>query len=352
LAQVPMFAVVFAVAAAAATAPARRPPATSSRHRHSTGRADSSHTMVHSGTPQGVPPQSDCAIRQFAWEYGRRLQPGRGEFKSLFDALQLGGCGGSGVVVTTPTQPDSWQPPPSTSQQPAQAAAAAADVQPFRTAASDGTAVLSLVVDPVLGVDPTEDPGPTSGRPTHSFRSIAAAVHASRMTRRRGQPVHVLLRGGVHFLGRTGTIHLGVADAGMTIRNADGEKAVVSGGVNLTLTTLWKASARCEGCFEADLSSQGVHALHGLRRNGVREIRARYPNFDPEIDATIEGVRHYHNGSDGWISRPTHWVASGPGMNGIAPWPPVDGNGTAYVVRDVDCELSQPPLHSYLPSLV
>ena len=49
--------------------------------------------MVHSGTPGGVPPSADCAIRKFAWEYGKSLQPSRGDFKSLFDALQLGACG-------------------------------------------------------------------------------------------------------------------------------------------------------------------------------------------------------------------------------------------------------------------
>ena len=40
--------------------------------------------MVHSGTPAGVPEKADCAIRQLAWEYGRKLQPTRGAFKDLY----------------------------------------------------------------------------------------------------------------------------------------------------------------------------------------------------------------------------------------------------------------------------
>jgi hypothetical protein len=41
------------------------------------------------------------------------------------------------------------------------------------------------------------------------------------------------------------------------------------------------------------------------------------------MDATIDGTRHFHDGQDGWIMNKTQWVISGPGMNGIHPWPPV-----------------------------
>ena len=267
--------------------------------------------MVHSGTPEGVSHETDCAIRQFAWEFGRRLQPSRGEFKSLFDALQLSACG-----VTTPAQQDQWEPP----------------------AASQRTAeVLELTVDPFAGTDPAENSTVTTAG---SFRTIAAAVRASR-TRRSSQPVHVVLRGGVHFVEQT--IHLTAADSGLVIRNADGERAEVSGGVNLTVD--WKPSTRRAGCFEADLASQGIHTLYGLRRDGIREIRARFPNFDPEQDATINGTRHFHDGADGWIAQPTQWVAAGPGMNGVAPWPPVGSNATTFVVRDVDWPGVEWPMH-------
>ena len=44
---------------------------------------------LNPGTPQGVPASFDCAVREFAWEYGKHLLPDRGEFRTLFDALQL-----------------------------------------------------------------------------------------------------------------------------------------------------------------------------------------------------------------------------------------------------------------------
>jgi hypothetical protein len=56
-------------------------------------RAGAPPQFVHSGTPSGISPETDCAMRTFAWEYGKTLQPSRGAFKSLYDALQLGACG-------------------------------------------------------------------------------------------------------------------------------------------------------------------------------------------------------------------------------------------------------------------
>ena len=48
------------------------------------------------------------AVRQAAWAYGKKLQPQKGAFRDLFDALQLGnGCG----VAPPPPQPV-WRPAP------------------------------------------------------------------------------------------------------------------------------------------------------------------------------------------------------------------------------------------------
>ena len=64
----------------------------------------------------------------------------------------------------------------------------------------------------------------------------------------------------------------------------------LSGGV--PLDPQWAPSPACgAGCFEAALPS--VAAIPGLRRDGVREIRARWPNFDEELDSVDEsGVYH------------------------------------------------------------
>ena len=64
--------------------------------------------MIRSGTPGDVPASADCAIRQAAWKYGQKLQPQRGEFKTLYDALQLHACDG----VLAPASLDEWLPRP------------------------------------------------------------------------------------------------------------------------------------------------------------------------------------------------------------------------------------------------
>ena len=49
-------------------------------------------------------------------------------------------------------------------------------------------------------------------------------------------------------------------------------EATVSAGVDLT--TAWRPSAACTGCWETPLKGQ-VTDVQGLRRDGIREIRAR-----------------------------------------------------------------------------
>ena len=85
----------------------------------------------------------------------------------------------------------------------------------------------------------------------------------------------------------------------------------------------------------ADLTGQ-VKSVLGLRRDGVREIRARFPNFDPELDSVIDGTLLYHDGRTGWITAGTKWIASTTGtMNGISPWPPTD-TATTFVMGALD----------------
>ena len=45
------------------------------------------------GTPGGIPPETDCNLRRFVWEAGKKLMPRRGSFKTLFDSMQLEACG-------------------------------------------------------------------------------------------------------------------------------------------------------------------------------------------------------------------------------------------------------------------
>jgi hypothetical protein len=51
------------------------------------------------------------------------------------------------------------------------------------------------------------------------------------------------------------------------------------------------------------------------------DVVLRYPNFDPELDSTIDGERLFHDGQTGWITDQTQWIPATTGtMNGISPW--------------------------------
>ncbi len=250
-----------------------------------------------------MPASADCAIREAAWEYGKKIQPQRGEFKSLYDALQLGACG-----ITAPLLEDSWRP----------------SIKPLPEGQT------------VIYVDPKAPAGAAAAMDTYA--TVSAAVAASRTM---PKPLTIALREGSHFL--DGAVELGPDDSGLMIRNAPGEAAVVSGGRNLT--TEWKASAACDGCYEASLKGQ-VENVPGLRVDGLREIRARFPNHDPEINAVIEGKYLVHDGRTGWITAKTDWITKGAmNTNGFpGEWPPQEPAVT-HIIRDEDRPGVEWPMH-------
>ena len=119
-----------------------------------------------------------------------------------------------------------------------------------------------------------------------TFTSVAAAVDAARALP--PGPKTIALREGTHYLSET--LALGPRDARLTLRNYPGEAATLSGGVPLDLApSAWRdATAECgKGGWKAALPK--VASVPGLRVDGVREIRARFPNFDPELDSVIDG---------------------------------------------------------------
>ena len=222
--------------------------------------------MQHSGTPDGVPLAYDCAIRESAWRYGRARLKARGDFQSLFDALQLSACN-----LSRPLVRDSWRPP--------------ADTLPV-VRHERAPEVFVLLVEP-SGAARSSDAG--------TFSSLHEALDSSRQLRRRrnlapGTPITIALRAGTHYLAKTLTLF--ARDSGTTIRNYPGEVAVLSGGLPLG-PLQWrrsrrcanpKASGACRRHWEAELSADSPPArFDGLRLNGNRQIRARYPNADPEV---------------------------------------------------------------------
>lgn len=80
------------------------------------------------------------------------------------------------------------------------------------------------------------------------------------------------MAGGVYHL--ESTIELNEQDSGLTIQNQDSDEVWISGGK--LINPKWST----QGNFSVtDLDEE---AVYGLRINGQRAIRARYPNANPE----------------------------------------------------------------------
>ena len=178
-------------------------------------------SMPNSGTPANVPEDVDCAIRALAWEYGKSLLPERGDFRTLFDAMQLSFCN-----LSTPAQMDEYRPPllptPTTGRL-------------IYASANEGS----------------DDAGDGSrAKPFATIAHAVAVATAGDGTRN----ATVLLRRGVYAI--DAPIELTVAHNGLTIQNFEGEFVEVSGGVPFQLAardwTPFKQSIRWETVAEVN----------------------------------------------------------------------------------------------------
>jgi hypothetical protein len=135
---------------------------------------------------------------------------------------------------------------------------------------------------------------PTSGSLSKPFKTVAAAILATRAVRSTapGISASVFLRGNaVHYLAET--IHLGPDDSMLTLSAYNNETAVVSGGVLIPNVAWTKAP---NSIYHADLSRvdlpAGVPALQfgdPTTQDSTRGILARFPNSNPEIDLFPKG---------------------------------------------------------------
>ena len=129
-------------------------------------------------------------------------------------------------------------------------------------------------------VDAKKGSDSNSGTMDSPFMTINKAVMAARDA---GQYSTIILREGTFYL--TETIKLTSKDKGLTIQNYPNEVAWISGGK--VIMPKWEKydvdSSKKTNIYKADLSSESIDTIPGLRVNMKRAIRARYPNADPEL---------------------------------------------------------------------
>lgn len=130
----------------------------------------------------------------------------------------------------------------------------------------------------VEGVD--ENPG-SIDRP---FATLHRAQQAVRAFRRSNVevPVKVVVRQGTYYLGQTLTFtpeDSSTAHAPVTYVAASGEKVTLSGGRKLSCQ--WQARKKSKYICDLTASNSGSFSFTQLFVNGQRQLRARYPDYDP-----------------------------------------------------------------------
>ena len=146
-------------------------------------------------------------------------------------------------------------------------------------------------------VDAAKGSDANAGTMAAPFKTIAAAVAASKAGGT------IALRAGVHH---TDMVSLTTKHNGLTIQNYNGEAATVSGGVPINVKPSdWKRDPRMKGRWVVDLKGSGITEITGMRIDGNRSIRAKYPNGNMELSGNwLAGAGASMGGGDytkGWI---------------------------------------------------
>ena len=215
---------------------------------------------VASAAPTAPQAQYECAARSLMLEYAARVQPWRplATFAQLADALNAGDGHPDGCDVSA-----AFLAPRGSETAPRMVAPAAPP------APRDGATIY---------VSPLGDDAAGDGSQAAPFATPARALRASRAAPPGGRNT-ILLRGGTYFLAET--LVLTAQDSGLTLQGAPGEEAWLSGALPLANVT-WRAVnvSPPSNLWSADLSALGVSSAPGLRLNGERLVRARFPNND------------------------------------------------------------------------
>lgn len=179
-------------------------------------------------TPIVADPTVDCAVKELAWEFARKLQPQRGNFTEVYDALQLLNCNTS---LNQPT-PKPFRNLFSTRN-------------PQRIMESQDT--ITFFVDVSKGND--SNPG-SIDKPVKTMKQ---AVLMWRRQKSPGSSGHIYVREGIYFFKET--LQLGAIDNFLHISSYQNENVIFSGGVEYLLS--WKTYKN-----EMSQISKGINAIY------------------------------------------------------------------------------------------
>ena len=322
--------------------------------------------MPNPGTPANVPPEVDCAVRRLAYEYGQHLLPERGSFLTLFEALQLQFCNMSTPQVRDVYSPPRLSAPASTSvvlhvaSSASRQLADGSEARPFPTlkaavAAAAGKRNATILVHGGRYhlTEPLQLTSAHSGLTIQNFDGAAVTVSggvAFNLPKSAWKPYKQSVRwetstnvnnvnnqavaghdsDGIVFLGIQPSTEAcaAAAKANSSFSSWTYHTPKFAGPFNkqcfgrtdgawapIPATSIDSGVLIKQNVWMADLSHLDMSGgMPGLRVNGDRAIRAKYPNGDPEQSGSfLRGANQGMGGGDyvkGWIplAARTEWV--------------------------------------------
>eukprot|EP01084_Bolivina_argentea_P067214 122453_1 len=166
----------------------------------------SNYGFINPGTPSGITSTFDCAVREYAYEYAKSLQPWHGTFVHIFDALQLEACN-----QTRPKPTDR-------------------NIPFFK---SQINANCTFYIDPINGSDTNS--GIT---PLLALQTIEKGIEQTRKTRVGNQKCTLNCLNGTFYQRKT--ILLEETDSFLTIQNYNGANVIISGGIPIQFQDEWQ----------------------------------------------------------------------------------------------------------------
>ena len=142
----------------------------------------------------------------------------------------------------------------------------------------DKDIIFKIYIDPQHGLDKQSN-GLSIDSPLKTIQFALNKLRKLRNNTNNRNKAMMILREGIFYL--NSTINLDENDSNLIITNHNGENVVISGAIPLINRT-WNPTPKNNQIFVTQLD--GFDIFDGLRVNGARAVRARYPNANPELD--------------------------------------------------------------------
>ena len=201
-------------------------------------------------SPANIDPKLDCAIKELAWDYAKKLLPWQGDFMSVYDALQLGDCS-TRKASRSPIRP-----------------VANHELRSFSHGVSLHADALTIYVDAVKGSD--SNPGTL----TQPVKTVMQGVRLSRLQRVAGQQGVIYLRAGTYYL--TESIRLGPEDSNLVVSGYPNEKVTISGGKEYKFS--WNQVVNEMGPLMSGVNAINDTVSIGGQSNGQVWFYGKVPN--------------------------------------------------------------------------